>query len=103
MPDCYFIVSSKPEQTGKDISECVKTIGGPGRLHKLSLELDKEKVHSRVHYETRELAGQYLDPLKKCIEEKGHTVEYAEVVDDFEVLGLEVPGYPPEPDPGAGV
>jgi hypothetical protein len=101
VPDCYFIVASEPEETGKDISACVKEKGGPGWVHKLSLELDTEKVHTRVHYDTSELAREYLKPIKECLERKGHTVERAVVIEDFEELGIAVPGYPPQSDASA--
>lgn len=96
MPDCYHVVASDPAETGKDISDAVAAVGGPGRLDKLSLNRDKDRVHSRVHYETMELASEYFDVLTSELERRGHTIHYADVIEDFEELGLSFEGYPPE-------
>jgi hypothetical protein len=97
VPDCYHIVSSEPEPTGNDISDAVKEVGGPGKLHKLSTNRARDKVHSRIHYETMDLASEHLEQLTAYLERKGHTVHHADVIEDFEELGLTVPGYPPGP------
>ena len=88
MPDCYHVVSSRPEDTGRDIRGCIGSAGGPGRLHDLRSD-DRNRVHSRVHYETREQAERHLNPLTRCLEKKGHTVHRAEVVEDDADLGTD--------------
>ena len=87
MPDCYHVVSSRPEETGRDIRGCVGSAGGPGRLREL--RTDGDRVHSRVRYQTREQAERHLKPLTRCLENKGHTVHRAEVVEDDADLGID--------------
>lgn len=94
MPDCYHVISSSPEEAGKDIKECVDKVGGPGKLKKL--KTDGKRTYSFVQYEDREVAYKYLGPLTDCIAGKGHEIHDARVLEDFEELGLTVPGYPPE-------
>lgn len=93
MPNCYHVASSSPHETGKDVAQCVKDVGGPGQLEKLLT--DGSKVHSLVYYETRELAEEYLDRITRCLEEKGHKVHEAEVLESFEELRFDVEDYPP--------
>ena len=94
MPDCYHIVSSRPDETGRDIHACVGTVGGPGRVHEM--KTDGSKVHSRVRYPTRPAAEQHLDRLTRCFESKGHTVHRAEVIEDDADVGMG--GMQPVPD-----
>lgn len=97
MPDCYHVVSSEAEDAAKDIYKCIKEVGGPGTPHGLATDRAKVRVHSRVHYETWDLAEEYLDKLTECFKRKGHEVHHAEVIADFEEYGLAIPDYSPEP------
>ncbi len=94
MPDCYHATTSSPHETGNDVAECVRDIGGPGRLRKLAT--DGTKVYSFVYYETKELADEYLRAITDCLEAKNHEVYEAAVLEDFEELGFDVEGYAPD-------
>lgn len=95
MPDCYFRVSSDPQEIGQHIRQCVDEVGGPGRLRRLAW--DGTAVHAWIWYRTEEEVRRYRPELKRCIEGKGHTVHEDAMLTDFEELGLTVEGYPPEP------
>jgi hypothetical protein len=99
VPNCYHATSSCAHETGKDVAQCVRDIGGPGQLRKLAT--DGRKVHSFVYYETKELAARYLEAITECLEAKDHEVYEAAVLEDFEELGLDVEGYPPDSDASA--
>jgi hypothetical protein len=89
VPNCYHVTTSTPEKAGKSIKECVRDVGGPGKLVKL--QTDGRKTYSEVEYETLELAYQYLGPLTDCMRSKGHEVHDARVLANFEEIGLAGP------------
>ena len=89
MPNCYHVTTSTPEKAGKSLKECVRDVGGPGKVE--SLQTDGRKTYSWVRYESLELAYQYLGPLTDCMRSKGHEVHEAKVLADFEEIGLAGP------------
>ena len=99
MPNCYYVSSSGPEQTASDLRDCVSEVGGPGRIRKL--QTDGKKVYALVYYREIVDAVKYLEPVKRCMEEKGHAVHDYRVIFDFEEVGLAVEGYEPDSDAAA--
>ena len=93
MPNCYYVVSSTPESTGPDASECARAFGGVPRL--IAREKSKRRFVVLVWFDTREEADQNLDNIKDCLEEKGHTVHDHDVLEDVRTLGITVDGYEP--------
>lgn len=89
MPNCYHITTSTPEKAGKSVKECVREVGGPGKVDKL--QTDGKKTYSWVRYDTLAQAYQYLGPLTDCLRAKGHEVHKAKVLADFEEIGLQGP------------
>jgi hypothetical protein len=97
VPNCYHVSSSSPQETAANVRECVRQVGGPGRPPKLAT--NGTKVYSLVYYRTKELAAEYLDAITSCLQDKGHVVHEAEVLEDiqgFEEFGFDVEDYPPE-------
>jgi hypothetical protein len=72
VPNCYYVVSSEPEGTAKDVQDCADEFGGDvrpigwGRRKKRYLVLvwlpDDQEVESKV------------DEIRNCLVRKGHTV-----------------------------
>lgn len=87
MPNCYYVTSSSPGQTAKDLRECVAEVGGPGQI-KRAPETDGAKVHSWVWYDELRDAMRYLNPIRGCMEGKGHRVHIAKILHQFDEVGL---------------
>ena len=84
VPHCYHVTTSSPEETARDIEDCVKDVGGQLRA------IGKDaagKIHSLVYYTERDDADRYLNRITRCLRSKGHAVHRAEVLED-------VDGYP---------
>jgi hypothetical protein len=82
VPNCYYVTSSSPQETAKDVAECVRDVGGPGELRKVAT--DGRNVYSLVYYGERDDADRYLNPITRCLRAKGHEVHRAEVLEDVE-------------------
>jgi hypothetical protein len=88
VPNCYYVTTSSPGQTVRDIEECVGTVGGPGRIERPPMT-DGGRVHAWVKYDQLGEAMRHLNRIKRCLEEKGHVVHKHEILHDFdEVEGL---------------
>ena len=99
MPNCYYVVSSTPEQTGNDIVRCAADFDGRARL--IGRGRRKGRYLALVWYATHEQADENLDKIKDCLEQKGHTVHDCDVIQDITELGITVEGYEPYPEPGS--
>lgn len=91
MPNCYYVTSSSPGQTAKDLRDCVSDVGGPGRIERPP-ETDGATVHSWVKYDELRDAMRYLNPIKRCMEDKGHRVHKAKILHQFDEVGLSEEG-----------
>lgn len=80
MPNCYHVSSSSPQETARDVRDCVAEVGGPGQLRRIGT--DGRKVYSLVYYAERDDADRHLHKITRCIRQKGHEVEKAEVLED---------------------
>jgi len=79
VPHCYHVTTSSPEETARDIEDCVKDVGGQLRA------IGKDaagKIHSLVYYTERDDADRYLNQITRCLGSKGHRVHRAEVLED---------------------
>jgi len=81
MPNCYHVTRSSPQETARDVRECVDQVGGPGQLRRLATDAGGS-VHSLVYYAERDDADRYLQAITRCLREKGHVVHRAEVLED---------------------
>jgi hypothetical protein len=86
VPNCYYVSSSSPGQTVRDLRECVASVGRPGEV--VRNMTDGARVHSWVHYDELRDAMRCLNLVKRCMEEKGHRVHKAEILHEFEEAGL---------------
>lgn len=87
MPHCYYVLTSSPPETARDVRTCVNDVGGPGHLRSIAKDA-AGRVHSLVYYRERDDADRYLNPITRCLRSKGHEVHEAEVLEEVE-------GYPP--------
>lgn len=88
MPNCYYVVSSSPGQTIKDIEDCVSEVGGPGKLEPPPMT-DGGRVHAWVKYDSFGEAMRYLGRIKQCLKDKGHVVHKDEILHNYdEVRGF---------------
>lgn len=83
MPNCYHVSTSSPQETARDVRDCVSEVGGPGQLRSIAVDA-AGKVHSLVYYRARDDADRYLHPITRCLRSKGHQVHRAEVLEDVE-------------------
>jgi hypothetical protein len=88
VPDCYYVCSSSPAQTKRHLRECVNEVGGPGDIDRRPMLTDGAMVHAWVYYEALGDAMRYLNLIKKCMEDKGHSVHKAQILHDFDEVGL---------------
>jgi hypothetical protein len=88
VPNCYYVTSSSPGQAVRDLRDCVSEVGGPGDIDRRRPMTDGAMVHAWVYYEQLPDAMRYLNPIKKCMEDKGHRVYKAKIVHEFEEVGL---------------
>jgi len=100
VPNCYYVVSSEPEGTGKDASDCAQEFGGVASV--IARERHKRRFVLLVWYPTVEEAEANLDEIKGCLERKHHRVHEHDVLEDITTdLGITVEGYVPYPPPGS--
>jgi hypothetical protein len=88
VPNCYYVTSSSPGQAVRDLRDCVSEVGGPGDIDRRPPMTDGAMVHAWVYYVQLSDAMRYLNPIKKCMEDKGHRVYKAKILHDFEEVGL---------------
>jgi hypothetical protein len=86
VPNCYYVSSSNPQQTLRDLTDCVATVGKPGEID--WYRTDGATLHATVYYEELRDAMRCLNPVKRCLEDKGHRVHEAKIVHSFEEAGL---------------
>ena len=82
MPNCYHVIRSAPAATIDDVKDCVRDVGAPGVLKRVAW--DGARVHTWVHYESRDDADRCLHPITRCLRDKGHTVYRADVLENIE-------------------
>lgn len=80
VPNCYYVVSSEPEATMNDVSQCAREVGGQAR--KVGRGRRKGRYLFLVWFRTDEEADAGLDKIKDCLEGKGHTVHDHDVLED---------------------
>jgi hypothetical protein len=72
----------------RELRQCVDAVGGPGDVDRRKPLTDGAKVHAFVYYESLGEAMRYLNPVRRCMEEKGHRVWKAEVLHELDEVGL---------------
>jgi hypothetical protein len=95
VPNCYYVVSSEPEQTGNDIARCGARHGGRPKF--IGRFRGNERYVGLIWYRTLEEAEENLDKIKGCLEDAGHTVHHHDIIEDITELGVTVEGYEPDP------
>jgi hypothetical protein len=88
VPNCYYVTSSSPGQIVRDLRACIKEVGDEGDLDRRPPMTDGGKVHAWVYYPSLGEAMRNLNPIKRCMEDKGHRVWKAEIVHELDEVGL---------------
>jgi hypothetical protein len=95
VPDCYYLVSSDAQKAARDVRSCVREVSQKDRPTRFST--DGKRVDSRVHFDGHDEAVRYLEPIKACIEAKGHIVHDYGIYYEFGEVGLS-----DDPPPSSG-
>lgn len=98
MPDCYYVVTSSPENAARDLRACVREGGFPASGFRFAY--DSKRVHAFVSFKVWSDAVKYLDPLKDCLESKDHVVHEYKILHEFGSVGL---ADDPDAEPPAAV
>jgi hypothetical protein len=85
VPNCYYLISSTPDDTSIDAVRCGEQHGGQTNV--VGRGKKTRRFHILVYFNRLRDAEAALEPIKECLERQGHEVDPGyEVIEDLTEL-----------------